>query len=195
MSEATWGIFISLSIHIKSNSDQELFPDTYCGGWRRSLGQALAFHLAMDIRLTDVTQRLKNKQNLRECLPLWSREYGEHHFAWGPFKCAIEILEGRYQHHGDVRCPSPLTPFKQLISHPSMNKSASIGAVGSSTVHQGTGDQSCSPVHSFINRQADLEPVGASKPGPTPPDWSWGNLESGDFSRNLRMRFCRSLAF
>lgn len=81
----------------------------------------------MDIRLTDVTQRLKNKQNLRECLPLGSREYGEHHtcvgavdvtegddpiiLVWGPLKCAFEILEGRHQHCGDVRCP-PLTLFK-----------------------------------------------------------------------------------
>ena len=42
-----------------------------------------------------------------------------------------------------------------------MNKSASVGVVGSSTIHQGTQEESCPPVHQLIGRQTS---VLAAKP-------------------------------
>ena len=45
-------------------------------------------------------------------------------------------------------CPN----FKQLIRHPFMNGSASLGVVGSSTISQKTREESHRPVHSAVGK-------------------------------------------
>lgn len=45
----------------------------------------------MVLRLTNVTQRIKDKiSKTLECLRFGRREYGEHPLAWGAFKCGTE---------------------------------------------------------------------------------------------------------
>lgn len=62
-------------------------------------------------------------------------------------------------------------PWTTKIHHPSTDKSAIEGAMGSSTIYQGIWEESCQPMHGVIGRQtplAGVDPASIHEPAPAP---------------------------
>lgn len=160
------------------------------GSWhflRRSQRQA-HLPLVVDIRLTHVMWKIK-KYHIWGCSSKGSRGvWGTLSCVWGHLNvCNWESWE-QCQHHSGIRLSLFCLPFQQWIRYPCMNKSASGGSMGPRTIHQGTWEESHSPVHLVMGRQTLVqakEPSGAS-------ELSWPlwaavgeNLESADLDIHL----------